>query len=265
MAVRIITAPPGHGKTLNMTRIALDLFNEHNQINFLNNIKNKKNNKKIYEVNIYSNYPILLKKSNKKMKWKDGAGNLREGNEIYSNIIKFTDMCLSWNFCINASFFIDEIAFTYDSMDYKEFPDAISHFFMIHRHLDYNMIYTNSQSISRIIKRVLCISEEYWNVLSLWKFIPFFARVKFKITYDMKSSKDNENIVIDDRIEVVKKWFRKKRVYEAYDSKYLGALKEGLENYNNLQWTSKKMSKDEILSNFIVTKEEKLRLQNLEF
>lgn len=265
MAVRVITAPPGYGKTLNMTRIALELFNKHNEITYINELKNKITKKeKIYKVNIYSNYPILLKKSDSDMLWVDGAGNIQTGKEIYSNKLKFTDMCLSWNFCEEASFFIDEIAFTYDSMEYKDFPDAISHFFMIHRHLNYNMIYTNSQSISRIIKRVLCVSEEYWNVISMWKFIPIFNRVKFKITYDMKSSKESENI-IDDRQEIVIKWFNKKKVYEAYDTKYLGELKKGLEMYNKGQWTSKRMTKQEILENFIVSKEEKERLKNLEF
>ncbi len=265
MAVRVITAPPGYGKTLNMTRIAIELFNKHNEINLINELRDKILKKdKIYRVNIYSNYPILLKKSDKNLLWVDGAGNVKTGKEIYSNVIKFTDMCLSWNFCEEASFFIDEIAFTYDSMEYKDFPDAISHFFMIHRHLGYNMIYTNSQSISRIIKRVLCVSEEYWNVISMIKFLPIFNRVKFKITYDMKSSKESENIV-DDRQEIVIKWFNKRKVYEAYDTKYLSELKKGLEKYDRGQWKSKRMTKEEILNNFIVSKEEKERLKDLEF
>ena len=37
-----------------------------------------------------------------------------------------------------------------------------------------NMIYTNSQSLSRVIKRVLCVSEEFWNVIELkqYKLLP---------------------------------------------------------------------------------------------
>ena len=30
MAVRVLSAPPGHGKTLNMTRIAQKIFKEQN-------------------------------------------------------------------------------------------------------------------------------------------------------------------------------------------------------------------------------------------
>ena len=58
MAIRVITAPPGHGKTLNMTRKAIQIFN--NQNNVLNRI-NKKDY--IYYNSIYSNYPNLLKHS----------------------------------------------------------------------------------------------------------------------------------------------------------------------------------------------------------
>ena len=80
----------------------------------------------------------------------------------------------------------------------------------------------------------------------------------------MKTSKDSENIV-DDRQEIVIKWFNKRKVYNAYDTKYLGELKKGLQMYDKGQWTSKRMTKEEILSNFIVTKEEKERLKDLEF
>ena len=173
-------------------------------------------------------------------------------------------MNLSNQFCKNACFFIDEIAFSYDSMDYKDFPDAIAHFFQVHRHLDYGMIYTNSQSISRIIKRVLCISEEYWNIISLWKFLPFICRLKFKITYDIKYSKENEN-TINNEEKIVVKWFLKKRVYNAYDSKYLNVLKEDTPMYNKGTWTDLKMTKKEILENYIIDKKEKERLNKLEF
>ena len=40
MAVRVLSAPPGHGKTLNMTRIAISLFKEQNP--FLYRLKKNK-------------------------------------------------------------------------------------------------------------------------------------------------------------------------------------------------------------------------------
>ena len=40
-----------------------------------------------------------------------------------------------------------------------------------------NMIYTNSQSLARVIKRVLCVSEEFWNVINLktYLLLPFLS------------------------------------------------------------------------------------------
>ena len=265
MAIRVITAPPGKGKTLNMTRLAIELFESENRETLNEKIKRLKcKNLRIYKNNIYSNYPILLKKTKTLVKSIDGAGNEELTNHIYSNKLKFGDMNLSNVFCQNACFFIDEIAFNYDSMDYKDFPDAIAHFFQVHRHLDYKYIYTNSQSLSRIIKRVLCISEEYWNVISLWTFLPFVCRVKFKVTYDIETSKKEENIV-NKESRVVVKWFFKKRVFEAYDSKYLKVLKSIGKTYNKGTYDSLQMSKEEILNNFIMSKEDKEKLNKLEF
>ena len=45
----------------------------------------------------------------------------------------------------------------------------------------------------------------------------------------------------------------------------INQLKKGLEMYDKGQWKSKRMSKEEILNNFIVSKEEKERLKDLEF
>ena len=266
MAVRVITAPPGHGKTLNMTRIAISLFEEENKENIKDKIKRIKNKElKKYKNTIYSNYPIRLKKTKKLVKVKNGLDPEEKlTSTIYSNKLKFGDMNLSNIFCDNACFFIDEIAFNYDSMDYKDFPDAIAHFFQVHRHLDYKYIYTNSQSLSRIIKRVLCISEEYWNVISLWTFLPFVCRVKFKITYDIETSKKEENIIGKDSKTIVK-WFFKKRVFEAYDTKYLSVLKQIGKDYNKGTFDSLQMTKEEILENFIMTKQEKEKLNKLEF
>lgn len=271
MAVRTITAPPGWGKTLNMTRFALEIFDAEN--------KKKKDGK--YINCIYSNYPILLKRKKKFFQFFDGAGNvcnalkINEDGEMdndgkywgcFSNKIRFTDMRLKYKFCDNASFFIDEIAFIYDSMEYKDFPDCIAHFFSVHRHLSYNMIYTNSQSLSRIIKRVLCISEEFWNVVDLKKLL-CFIRVEFKITTDIRNSKDSENSQIDEnfKYEYYTKWFTSFRVYKAYHTKYLEELNKELPLYDKGCWNGLKMAKKDIIDGFIITQEEKEELKRMIF
>ena len=148
-------------------------------------------------------------------------------------------MRLKYRFTKYACFFIDEIQYLYDSMDYKDFPDCLAHFFQVHRHMNYDMIYTNSQSLSRIIKRVLVISEEYWNVDSL-KHILWWTIVWFKITYDVESSKSDENKKDNMKADYFRKIFLHNKVFNGYFNKYLGALNEGLPYYDQGQFNSLK-------------------------
>lgn len=288
MAVRVLSAPPGQGKTLNMTKVAIDLFKIQNP--FLKRIKEDY----IFVDNIYSNYPILLWYQNKPFKYIDGAYNIRESiplKKIYdeeldqeyyqecskkeaekygcfSNKIRFTDMRIKWRFFKNASFFIDEIQYIYDSMDYKDFPDCIAHFFQVHRHLTYNMIYTNSQSLSRVIKRVLCVSEEFWNVIELkqYKLFPFLSKTTFKVTTDIIGSKNDENdLSVNNNAEYITQRFLNKRVYNGYITKYLGALNEELPIYQTTPYESLKMKKSDILKGFMIPNQEKEELKNMLF
>lgn len=288
MAVRVLSAPPGHGKTLNMTRIAIKLFKEENP--FLRRIRQKY----VFNNNIYSNYPILVWYQKKPFQYYDGAGILKESLPIkkvydeeleceyysacrkeeaekygcFSNKIRFTDMRLKYRFSINASFFIDELQYIYDSMEYKDFPDCIAHFFQVHRHLSYNMIYTNSQSLSRVIKRVLCVSEEFWNVVELkqYKLLPFLSKVTFKITNDIMYSKNSENDLREDpNAEYETTRFFNKRVYNGYITKYLGALNEELPVYNKGTFDSLKMKKDDIIKGFMISNQEKEELKGMLF
>lgn len=290
MAVRVISAPPGHGKTLNMTRIAIKIFRGQNPL-----FKRIKQNYVFYN-SIYSNYPILVwyqKKPfkyitpNEKeydsipLKWSydeqidtyyyKEVNPEEEKPEVYgmfSNRLRFTDMRLKYNFGKDASFFIDELQYIYDSMEYKDFPDCIAHFFQVHRHLNYNMIYTNSQSLSRVIKRVLCVSEEFWNVIELKQYflLPFLSKTSFKITTDIINSKNNENDLKEDlNAEYITDRFFNKRVYRGYITKYLGALNNELPYYNLGQYNSLKMEKKEIIKGFMISNEEKEELKEMLF
>lgn len=293
MAVRVISAPPGHGKTLNMTRIAIDLFKEANP--FLKRIKNDY----IFYNSIYSNYPILLWYQKKPFKYfAPGSNELKDSIPlkmtydeeiqkeyykectkeeaevfgVFSNKVKFTDMRLKYNFGYGASFFIDELQYIYDSMEYKDFPDCIAHFFQVHRHLSYNMIYTNSQSLSRVIKRVLCVSEEFWNVVELKTGFLFgllfknITKVTFKITTDIINSKNSENDLREDmNAEYLTKRFFNKRSFNGYITKYLGELNKDLPYYNQGQFESLKMSKSDILKGFMISNQEKEELKEMLF
>lgn len=289
MAVRVLSAPPGHGKTLNMTRIAIKLCKEANPF-----LKRNKESYIFYN-SIYSNYPILLWYQKKPFKYiVPGSNEILKSIPIkkvfdeqlqqtyydkcsieecekygmFSNKLRFTDMRLKYNFGLDASFFIDELQYIYDSMEYRDFPDCIAHFFQVHRHLNYNMIYTNSQSLSRVIKRVLCVSEEFWNVIELKQYflLPFLSKVEFKITTDIMSSKNNENDLNEDRnAQYVTTRFFNKRVYNGYITKYLGELNKDLPFYNKGQFESLKMPKQDILNGFMISNKEKEELKEMLF
>lgn len=288
MAVRVITAPPGKGKTLNMTRLAIGLYREEN--GFFKRIRKNY----IHYNSIYSNYPILLWYQKKPFKYATPNGEVHDsvpikkiddeelGQSYYSSCkeeerdfygvfslkCRFTDMRIKYNFGFNASFFIDELQYIYDSMEYSDFPDCIAHFFQVHRHLNYNMIYTNSQSLSRVIKRVLCVSEEFWNVIDLktYKLLPFLTKVEFKITNEIISSKNTENDLGDDPNAVYEtKRFFNKRVFNGYITKYLGELNKELPFYRNEPYNGLKMAKKDILFGFKVTPQEKEELKKMPF
>lgn len=290
MAVRVISAPPGHGKTLNMTRFAIQIFREQNP--FLRRNKHDY----IFYNSIYSNYPILVYYRKKPFKYFiPGSDKINESiplkytydeeinkkyykrcNDdekpdvygVFSNKLRFTDMRLKYNFGTDASFFIDELQYIYDSMEYKDFPDCIAHFFQVHRHLNYNMIYTNSQSLSRVIKRVLCVSEEFYNVIELkqYKLLPFLSKTTFKITTEINNSKDNENDLKEDpNAEYVTERFFNKKVYRGYITKYLGELNKELPYYNSGTYDDLKMKKSDILKGFMISNKEKEELKEMLF
>lgn len=288
MAVRVISAPPGAGKTLNMTRLAIALYKE------ANNFFKRHNENYVHYNSIYSNYPILLWYQKKKFKYMLPNGLIKTSEPIkkiydeklkceyyvickeeereyygcFSMKIKFTDMRLTYDFGDDASFFIDELQYIYDSMEYKDFPDCIAHFFQVHRHLCCNMIYTNSQSLARVIKRVLCVSEEFWNVIELktYKLLPFLSKVEFKITTDIIGSKNSENEKYEDNRAIYEKtYFLNKRVFNGYITKYLGALKDGLPYYNCQNFESLKMTKQDIMKGFIISNKEKEELKEMLF
>lgn len=268
MAVRTITGRPGMGKTLELTVLALSCFKDDNRK--VDQLASKiKDEDYIWVNNIYSNYPILLKEDkNKMLKYIDGSGQVKESHQIYSNVLRFTDMRLKWRFSRGASFFIDEVQFVYDSSEYKLFPDCIAHFFQIHRHLGYNMIYTNSQSISRIIKKILVVTEEYWDIIDYKCYFGKLCRVDFRISYDLISSNETSaasRMNEDENVDYYRKWFFSKKPFNAYDTKYLGELNENLPVYNRGQWTSKRMTREQIMDNFIITQNEKDDLVCQEF
>lgn len=264
--ITIVDAKPGFGKTLLMTYFAYKNFKEKNpplKVWFTEHIKRKPY---VYDISEYSDFPIVFKKPKKKKgKYRkyyyyDYFHNVCETDKITSLKVRIFDLILDNKFKDNANFYIDEIQQKYDSMEYKDFPDSIAHYFQAHRHFN-NNIYTNSQSQSRIIKRVLCLGEEYWSVYS-FKIRFGFVIMHVRITYDMhnnlESNNGNTNVEYYDKRII----FRIKKIGNMYDSKYLRYLQEDSKPYLTDMYDSLQLDKETILHSFFPTIQEKEKLKN---
>lgn len=259
--IRIIDAKPGYGKTFLMTYFCYKNFRKKNprlKILFTRLFKRRPY---VYDLSEYSDFPIMLtkKKKNKKYYYYDEDNNICCASQLYSLKCRIFDLILDNKFRPGADFYIDEIQQKYDSMEYKDFPDSIAHYFQAHRHFD-NNIYTNSQSQSRIIKRVLCLGEEYWSVLS-FRIILGFVIMHIRITYDMhnnlESNNGNQFVDYTDKRII----FRVKKIGSLYDSKYLRHLQDNSHTYKSKMFDSLYLDKETILHSFFPSEEERNNLK----
>lgn len=266
--ITIIDAKPGYGKTLLMTYFSYKNFKKKNP--FLKRFITEKIKRKpyVYDLSEYSDFPILFrqpkkKKFSKKQKFYyiyNDFGEVCKVPYIMSLKCRIFDLILDNKFREGANFYIDEIQQKYDSMEYKDFPDSIAHYFQAHRHFD-NNIYTNSQSQSRIIKRVLCLGEEYWSIIS-FRIILGFVIMHIRITYDMhnnlESNNGNTNVDFTEKRVI----FRIKKIGKMYDSKYLRHLQDNSRIYKTSMYDSLNLTKDDILFSFFPTNSEREKLKN---
>ena len=272
MGVICIIGKIGFGKTLNMTLEASRKFKRENRKIKIWYTEKIKKQEYIYKINQYSTYPIIFlesKDSSKRFKYYkyidslDPTKNVIEetkNNRLESFKLRIYDMNIRYNFNEKSSFYIDDINQFYDSMDYKDFPDKIAQFFQIHRHLEYNDIYTNSQSISRIIKRVLVLSEEFWKITKVWKL--FFIGVTFyEIFFDTAQIKEDETKVSYQESNKAIKIFFLKKLYKKYDTKYLRAYREHGIPYDNVMWEDKILHYED-LDHMRTPTEEELKFLN---
>lgn len=244
-----------------MTYFAYKNFKEKNpplKVWFTEHIRRKPY---IYDLSEYSDFPIVFKKPKKRRKYYyyDENDNIICADAIYSLKCRIFDLYLDNKFRPNANFYIDEIQQKYDSMEYKDFPDSIAHYFQAHRHFN-NNIYTNSQSQSRIIKRVLCLGEEYWSIISFRKILGFVI-LNIRITYDMhnnlESNNGNTNVDYVDRRVI----FRIKKIGSMYDSKYLRHLQDNSKPYKSEMFDNLNLDKQTILHSFFPSDTERENLK----
>lgn len=259
----LLTGKPGMGKTLTLTSFAYKNFKDKNpplKVWFQEKIRRKP---WIYDLSEYSDYPIILKppKKGKKYLYFDENNNIVESDYLCSLKFRIFDLYLDNKFKDGANFYIDEIQCKYDSMEYKDFPDAIAHYCQAHRHFD-NNIYIASQSQSRVIKRILVLVEEFWNIQSFRKIFGFVI-ANIRCTWELSASLEN-GIMDDSRIDVdyFRRIYRLKNIGKRYDSKYLRYLQEDSPKYKSVMFDSLQLNKTDLLNSFFPSDQERKELLN---
>lgn len=221
---------PGSGKNVRATYLAKKHFKKQN--NIIRKIVRKIKHEPILMNNVYTTYPILLKKYSRRSKKKD----------IYSNMVTIYDLVPDNRFLKHACIIIDEAQAFYDSEEYKEFPKEIATFNQFHRHFDVDNIYYISQHPSRILKKLCVLASEFDKVKTFLR-IPFIGIgfMHIVVYYERDDygkynhpKKEAKTYDVKNRFCL----FMTRPVFKSYDSKYLKVLNIDKPLYNPGEFTS---------------------------
>lgn len=218
--ITCVNGIPGSGKNVLVTKICLHHYKKTN--NFIRRLIRKIKKEPIWINNVYSTYPILLKKTKRE--------------KIYSNIVTIYDLVPSNRFLNHAVIVIDETQAFYDSEDHKEFPKEIAIFNQFHRHFGIDDIYYVSQHPSRILKKLRILACEF-DKIKRFICIPFihlaFMHIVKYFEFD-DYGKYNHPKKEAKTYDVKNKYmlFFAGKVFKAYDSKYLKVLNIDKPLYN---------------------------------
>lgn len=229
---------PGSGKNVRATYLAKKHFKHYN--NVLRKIIRKIKHEDLIVNNVYTTYPILLKKYSKRSKKKN----------IYSNRVTIYDLVPDNRFKKGACIIIDEAQAFYDSEEYKIFPKEIAIFNQFHRHFDIDNIYYISQHPSRILKRLCVLASEFDKVktfvnipfinLGFMHIVVYYERDDYgKYNHPKKEAK-----TYDVKNKMCLFWT--KSVFRSYDSKYLRVLNIGKPLYDIGEFESLSLSESEV-------------------
>lgn len=232
--ITCVNGIPGSGKNVLVTKICLHHYKKTN--NSIRRLIRKIKKEPIWINNIYSTYPILLKKTKKE--------------KVYSNIVTIYDLVPSNRFLNHAVIVIDETQAFYDSEDHKEFPKEIAIFNQFHRHFGIDDIYYVSQHPSRIMKKLRILACEF-DKIKRFICIPFihlaFMHIVRYFEFD-DYGKYNHPKKEAKTYDVKNKYmlFFAGKVFKAYDSKYLKVLNIDKPLYNRGMFRKLDLSEKEI-------------------
>lgn len=232
--ITCVNGIPGSGKNVLVTKICLHHYIKTN--NPIRRLIRKIKKEPIWINNVYSTYPILLKKTKKE--------------KVYSNIVTIYDLVPSNRFLNHAVIVIDETQAFYDSEDHKEFPKEIAIFNQFHRHFGIDDIYYVSQHPSRIMKKLRILACEF-DKIKRFICIPFihlaFMHIVRYFEFD-DYGKYNHPKKEAKTYDVKNKYmlFFAGKVFKAYDSKYLKVLNIDKPLYNRGMFRKLDLSEKEI-------------------
>ncbi|MGN0973159.1 MAG: zonular occludens toxin domain-containing protein [Bacilli bacterium] len=233
MSVIAICGLPGSGKTLFATYLQLKFFKKQN--NVLSRIKRKIKKEDVIFNNIFSNYPIRLKKKKK--------------DPIFCNRVSLFDFNNIEKFPINSNVVLDEFQMYFDSLDYKNFPKNIRTIFQLHRHLGFNNIYILSQHPSRIVKQARVLISEFYEVTKSIRLPLGFMFFRYNIYYNFEDFGKPVNVKRSEvpyRFRKRFKIFRYKKVYDSYDTIYMRHLLDNAYDFDIVRYKDKSMNLQEI-------------------
>lgn len=236
--VLTINGIPGSGKNVLATYLAKVHFKKEN--NIIRKLIRKIKHEEVIVNNVYTSYPIRLKKYSKFSKKED----------IYSNRTTLYDLVPYNRFKKHALIIIDETQAFYDSEEHKEFPKEISTFNQFHRHFDIDDIIYITQHPSRLMKKLRILCCEF-NKVKKFIVIPFINLAFMHIVkyyefddYGKYNHPKKEAKTYDVKNQY--KLFFVKKVFNSYDSKYLSVLNSEQPLYDRGMFNSLELSEQEI-------------------
>lgn len=240
MSVISINGRPGMGKSVLATYRQLVQYRKEN--GFFRRCYNKITKKPLIYNNVYSNFPICLDRK----------------KQIYSRKFTLYDFEKFWRYPMDTQIVIDEIQAYYDSSEWKDVPANVRTNFQFHRHFGIKNIFIISQDPGRVPTIFKKLAEEFHDIDKFYKFkIPFtnlgIGLLKINVYYRVE---DFGLPTCVRKKEVAYKFSKKWRFFSlsgpfnSYDTKCMSALVENEPMLDNENWTSLKMSKQDILDIF---------------
>lgn len=236
--ITCISGIPGSGKNVRATYLAIKHYKKENSP--LKRVIRRITHQPVIVNNVYSSYPIILKK--KKLFSKDPP--------VYSNRVSMFDLTPKNKFLPNALIIIDEVQVVFDSEEHKEFPRSIATFNQFHRHFDIADIYYITQHPSRLMKKLRILSCEFDKInvfinipfinIGLMHIVKYFEFDDYgKYHHPKKEAKTYD-------VKNQYKLFFTKKVFKSYSSKYMSVLNNGSPLYNKGTYTSKNLQPEEM-------------------